>query len=69
MARMPSRPPNRWSRPVLVGLAVIGAMVGIDTFVTHLATDPLVDVRAYYDAGARLNAGGALYEQPAGTDE
>lgn len=59
----------RWRRPALLGLAVIGAWVGIDTLLTHLATDPLIDVRAYYEAGARLNAGLPLYEQPAGTDE
>ena len=31
--------------------------------------DPLADVRAYYDAGARLNAGLPLYEQPATTND
>src|SRR6266852_4907319 len=30
--------------------------------------DPLTDVHAYYDAGARLNAGQPLYEQAVGTD-
>jgi hypothetical protein len=34
--------------------------------VLHLAFDPLSDVRAYYDAGARLNAGLPLY--PADAD-
>src|SRR5262245_24093206 len=31
--------------------------------------DPLADVRAYYDAGARLNAGEPLYVQTATTDD
>jgi len=35
----------------------------------HLSSDPLADVHAYYDAGARLNAGLPLYAQTATTNE
>ena len=56
-------------RRVLIGAAVLGALLGIETLVLHLATDPLADVHAYYDAGARLNAGLPLYVQTAGPDE
>ena len=41
-------------------LAVVGALGGIALFFSHLASDPLADARAYYDAGARLNAGEPL---------
>ena len=54
---------------VLVLAAVVGVLIGIDTLVIHLRLDPLADVHAYYDAGARLNAGLPLYDQPAGTDD
>ena len=54
---------------VLVLAAVVGVLIGIDTLVLHLRLDPLADVHAYYDAGARLNAGLPLYDQPAGTDD
>ena len=53
---------------LLVGVAVIGALLGLDTLVFHVATDPLADVRAYYDAGTRLNAGAALYPPGANPD-
>ena len=56
-------------RIVLVLAAVVGVLIGLDTLVLHLRLDPLADVRAYYDAGARLNAGQPLYDQPAGTDD
>jgi hypothetical protein len=56
-------------RRVLVLGAVVGLLLGIETVVLHLTTDPLADVHAYYDAGARLNAGLPLYDQPATTDE
>ncbi len=46
--------------------AVVGAAAGLQTLWMHVTTDPLADVRAYYDAGARLNAGLPLY--PAGQD-
>lgn len=54
---------------VLAASAVLGALIGLQTLVLHLTLDPLADVRAYYDAGARLNAGLPLYDQPAGTDD
>jgi hypothetical protein len=56
-------------RRVLVAGAVLGLALGIQTLVLHLSTDPLADVHAYYDAGARLNAGQPLYDQPATTDD
>ncbi len=56
-------------RRVLVGAAVVGALLGLETLILHLSTDPLADVHAYYDAGVRLNAGLPLYVQPAGTDD
>jgi hypothetical protein len=46
--------------------ALIGAAAGVHTLNLHLTMDPLADVRAYYDAGARLNAGLPLY--PEGQD-
>ena len=54
---------------VLVLAAVVGVLIGIETLLLHLRLDPLADVHAYYDAGARLNAGLPLYDQPAGTDD
>jgi len=56
-------------RYVFIGAAVVGLLIGIDTLILHLRLDPLADVHAYYDAGARLNAGLPLYVQPAGTDD
>lgn len=56
-------------RRVLVLGAVVGLVLGIETIILHLTTDPLADVHAYYDAGARLNAGLPLYDQPATTNE
>ena len=56
-------------RPVsrsLFALAVVGALAGAFVLWMHLISDPLADVRAYYDAGTRLNAGQPLY--PAGAD-
>lgn len=60
---------RRRIRYILIGAAVLGAIIGLDTLVLHLRVDPLADVRAYYDAGARLNAGQPLYVQPATTDD
>ena len=48
----------------LVG-AGFGLLLGIEVLILHLSTDPLADVHAYYDAGARLNAGLPLYVQTA----
>ena len=49
--------------------AALGLLIGLGALRLHLSTDPLADVHAYYDAGARLNAGLPLYVQPAGTDD
>jgi Glycosyltransferase family 87 len=49
--------------------AVVGILVGIEAAIVHLTLDPLGDVHAYYDAGARLNAGEPLYIQAAGIDD
>jgi hypothetical protein len=56
-------------RRVLAGAAVLGLVLGIQTLILHLSTDPLADVHAYYDAGTRLNAGLPLYDQPATTND
>ncbi|MDQ2964859.1 MAG: glycosyltransferase 87 family protein [Chloroflexota bacterium] len=50
-------------------VAAFGILVAIQTAAIHLQADPLADVRAYYDAGARLNAGLGLYDQAAGTND
>jgi hypothetical protein len=60
---------RRQVRWILVVAAVVGLLIGVDTFLLHVRADPLADVRAYYDAGARLNAGLPLYDQPASTDD
>src|SRR5688500_7522260 len=54
---------------VLFAAAILGTLIGFNTLLLHLGGDPLADVRAYYDAGARLNAGLPLYEQAATTNE
>ncbi|MHB8960357.1 MAG: glycosyltransferase 87 family protein [Candidatus Limnocylindrales bacterium] len=41
--------------------AAVGVLLGLETLLFHLGVDPFADVRIYYDAGARLNAGGPLY--------
>jgi len=56
-------------RMVLFGAAIVGTLIGINTFLLHLTGDPLADVLAYYDAGARLNAGQPLYVQTATVDD
>jgi alpha-1,2-mannosyltransferase len=48
-------------------LAALAVLAGIAVTIGHLRTDPLADVRAYYDAGARLNAGLPLYPPDADT--
>jgi len=45
----------------LVALALIGGLLGAGTLWLHMTTDPLGDVRAYYDAAHRLNVGQPLY--------
>ena len=54
---------------ILALAAVAGLAIGLVALYRHLTTDPLADVRAYYDAGARLNAGQPLYDQPGTTDD
>ena len=54
---------------VLFTAAVFGLLIGINTLLLHLGSDPLADVHAYYDAGARLNAGQPLYQQAATTNQ
>jgi hypothetical protein len=49
-------------RRVGIFAAVLGVVLGIQTLVLHMSMDPLNDVRVYYDAGARLNAGLPLYD-------
>jgi hypothetical protein len=58
----------RQMRLVLFGAAVVGALIGVNNLILHATTDPLADVRAYYDAAARLNAGVPLYEQSVDTN-
>lgn len=53
---------RRAVRRVMQGAAVVGLLLGLRTLVIHLALDPLVDVRLYYDAATRLNAGIPLYD-------
>jgi hypothetical protein len=59
----------RGVKMVLASAAIVGLLIGLDTLALHLRLDPLVDVHAYYDAGARLNAGQPLYDQPTGTND
>jgi hypothetical protein len=59
-------PARRFARLGVFALAVVGALAGVGVLWIHLAGDPLADVRAYYDAAARLNAGQPLY--PVGQD-
>jgi hypothetical protein len=62
-------PGNPWLRRLLLAVAVVlagfGLLLGIEVLILHLTTDPLADVHAYYEAGARLNAGQSLYVQTA----
>jgi hypothetical protein len=52
---------RRILRLAVFALAILGAIAGILLLWYHLTEDPLADFRAYYDAGARLNAGRPLY--------
>ena len=62
-----------WATPrirlVLRFAMLVGIGLGIETVVLAPDDDPLADVHAYYDAGARLNAGQPLYVQPASIDD
>jgi Glycosyltransferase family 87 len=60
---------ERRLRAVLFGAAIVGVLIGINTTILHLTSDPLADVHAYYAAGARLNAGLPLYQQAATTND
>ena len=51
----------RRTRALWAVIATVGLLAGLDTLLLHLDSDPLADVHAYYDAGARLNAGAPLY--------
>ena len=62
---------TRWERRLRLAwfaAAIVGAAAGIYIFWLHLAGDPMADARAYYDAGARLNAGLPLYPEGADPD-
>jgi hypothetical protein len=52
-------------RIILIAAAVLGLLLGVQTTIFHLSNDPLADVRAYYDAATRLNAGLPLYVEVA----
>lgn len=52
---------RRLGRLALVGLAGVGGLLGLGMLWFHLTSDPLADVRAYYDAARRLNEGRPLY--------
>lgn len=60
---------TRSVRIVLRLAALVGLALGVETLILHGLTDPLADVRAYYDAGTRLNAGLPLYVQVANTND
>jgi Glycosyltransferase family 87 len=55
-------------RVALLTAAFVGALAGAATLALHLQLDPLADVRAYYDAAERLNAGQPLYPVDADVD-
>ena len=59
---------SRSVRLAVFAAAVIGYLAGLAELAMHLTHDPLADVHAYYDAGARLNAGLPLYPATANPD-
>jgi hypothetical protein len=63
--RGPGDPANatlrRAGRVLLLVAAGLGGLLGLSLLWLHLTTDPLADVRAYYDAARRLNEGRPLY--------
>jgi hypothetical protein len=59
---------TRQIRLILFGAAVVGLLIGVNNLILHITSDPLADVRAYYDAGLRLNSGRPLYVQPSDTN-
>ena len=56
MADVPRMFRSRGVHRVFIAASVLGLLIGLDTLVLHLRLDPLADVRAYYDAGARPKA-------------
>jgi hypothetical protein len=58
---VPTSPARRFARLSVFALAALGALAGIGVLYLQVAGGGLDDVRAYYDAGARLNAGQPLY--------
>jgi hypothetical protein len=54
-----------WLRVVAAVVAGILFLAGVWLFVYHVTTDPLVDARAYWEAGRRLNEGLPLYNPSA----
>lgn len=52
---------RRAGRVLLLVAAGLGGLLGLGMLWFHLTTDPLADVRAYYDAARRLNEGRPLY--------
>jgi len=59
---------ERRLRLIGFALAVVGVLLGAWMVQHRLSTDPLADIHAYYDAGARLNAGLPLYPPDADTN-
>jgi hypothetical protein len=53
---------------LLAALALLGGAAGIAAFAFYVARDTLIDVNAYWQAGARLNAGEPLYPEGADPD-
>lgn len=60
---------RRYVRLAWFAVAVCGALFGAAVLVFYLVREPLSDVRAYYDAGARLNSGLPLYPADADPNE
>ncbi len=52
---------RRLGAAALLFIAGLSGLLGLGMLWFHLSTDPLADVRAYYDAARRLNAGQPLY--------
>lgn len=59
---------RRLARLGVFAMAVVGALAGIGVLYLQIEGGGLDDVRAYYDAGARLNAGMPLYPADADPD-
>jgi hypothetical protein len=58
MQSRPAAAGRRVFRALVVTLAAFGFVIGVQAAVIHLQVDPLADVRAYYDAGARSSRSG-----------